>query len=192
MGKAEEREWGMGNGGSPQERESGIGNGESVCLNACRVHSQSQARPSEPSVMRTVADCARFPIPDSPFPQKPRFPKSMRRTPVLAVAIALTLSACTVGPEYVRPEAQMAPAFDQAPGDAYLQTAAVSSVWASFKEPELDALIARALAANTTIAQACFRRPARRSTPRAAIPAAKTRSRSKVRGAPILIAPALT
>ena len=73
------------------------------------------------------------------------------------LVVAIALSACTVGPDYVRPEANLAPAFDQAPGDAYLQTAAASSVWASFKEPELDALIERALAANTTIAQALAR-----------------------------------
>ena len=76
---------------------------------------------------------------------------------VLAATLALTLSACTVGPEYVRPEAQLAPGFDQAQGAAYPATAVASSVWASFEEPELDALIARALAANTSIAQALAR-----------------------------------
>ncbi len=75
----------------------------------------------------------------------------------LAGTVALTLSACTVGPEYVRPEANLAPGFDQAQGAGYPQTEVASSVWASFKEPELDALIARALAANTSIAQALAR-----------------------------------
>jgi multidrug efflux system outer membrane protein len=76
---------------------------------------------------------------------------------ILAGALALALSACTVGPEYVRPEASLAPAFDQAQGEAYPHAEVASSVWASFKEPELDALIARALAANTSIAQALAR-----------------------------------
>ena len=99
--------------------------------------------------MRNVAGPARFPIPHS------RFPKLMYRT--LALAAALTLAACNVGPNYVRPDTPLAPGFDQAQGAAYPQTAAASSVWASFHEPELDALIARALAANTSIAQALAR-----------------------------------
>jgi multidrug efflux system outer membrane protein len=79
----------------------------------------------------------------------------LRTTGILA--LAATLTACTVGPDYVRPEASLAPGFDQAQGEGYPRTEVASSVWASFNEPELDALIARALAANTSIAQALAR-----------------------------------
>ncbi len=74
----------------------------------------------------------------------------------LAACIAFALAACNVGPEFVRPSSDLAPRFDQAQGTAYPQTP-VSSVWAAFQEPELDALIERALAANTTLAQALAR-----------------------------------
>lgn len=75
----------------------------------------------------------------------------------LAGALALTLTACNVGPEYVRPDADLAPRFDQAQGEAYPHAAVGTQVWKSFNEPELDALIARALEANTSIAQALAR-----------------------------------
>jgi multidrug efflux system outer membrane protein len=76
---------------------------------------------------------------------------------VLALAIAATLLAgCTVGPSYVRPEHELPAQFDQA--EAQAAAAPVQTqVWGAFREPELDALIARALEANTTIAQAAAR-----------------------------------
>ncbi|HET9482983.1 MAG TPA: TolC family protein, partial [Xanthomonadales bacterium] len=69
------------------------------------------------------------------------------------VAFAVLLAGCTVGPDYVRPDAALPEQFDQASSEA---TAAPvgTRVWQAFGEPELDALIARALAANTTIRQA--------------------------------------
>ncbi len=85
-----------------------------------------------------------------------KHPGNAGRT-VLAATLAVILAGCTVGPEYVRPGANLAPAFDQAQGEGYPRTEVASSVWASFKEPELDALIARAMAANTSIAQALAR-----------------------------------
>jgi multidrug efflux system outer membrane protein len=73
----------------------------------------------------------------------------------LALAAAL-LSACTVGPEYVRPTSELPAQFDQA-SEAATSQAPASEVWSAFRDQELDALIARALQANTTIAQAAAR-----------------------------------
>jgi multidrug efflux system outer membrane protein len=73
----------------------------------------------------------------------------------LALAAAL-LSACTVGPEYVRPDSELPAQFDQASEEA-TALAPSSQVWSAFGDAELDALIARALEANTTIAQAAAR-----------------------------------
>lgn len=79
-----------------------------------------------------------------------------RRVAVTA-ALALTLAACNVGPEYVRPDAELPPRFDQAVESVNPPAAVMSEVWSAFKEPELDALIDQALKANTQIAQALAR-----------------------------------
>lgn len=72
----------------------------------------------------------------------------------LAAAVALLwLAACTVGPRYQRPETPLPAQFDQAVAQT-VEQAPASTLWARFGSPELDALIARALEANTTIAQA--------------------------------------
>jgi len=74
----------------------------------------------------------------------------------LPLFVAALLTACTVGPRYVQPEPQLPERFDQddsVPTDAGVGTL----LWSSFKSPELDALIARALEANESIAQALAR-----------------------------------
>jgi multidrug efflux system outer membrane protein len=76
----------------------------------------------------------------------------MRDRAVALLAPAL-LVACTVGPRYLEPAPRMAVQFDQAMADATSQPV-VNGLWAGFGSAELDALIARALEANTTIAQA--------------------------------------
>jgi len=78
----------------------------------------------------------------------------MRRLAMLALAAAL--AACTVGPRHRVPEVALPLKFDQATADAAAQPAA-QGLWAAFGSHELDALIARALEANTTIAQAAAR-----------------------------------
>ena len=65
---------------------------------------------------------------------------------------AALLAACTVGPRYEEPVQETAARFDQATAEATAEPAA-SKLWAGFGSAELDALITRALAANTTIAQ---------------------------------------
>jgi multidrug efflux system outer membrane protein len=72
------------------------------------------------------------------------------------LALAAALAACTVGPRHRVPEVALPLKFDQATADAAAQPAA-SGLWAAFGSNELDALIARALEANTTIAQAAAR-----------------------------------
>lgn len=99
-----------------------------------------------PHVSRTTAMA---PQPPLPSPQR-------RLRLAAAVVLALTLSACTVGPEYVRPEQPLPAAFDQAAAE---QRGAMqeSLLWSSFGSAELNTLIARALEANTTVAQAAAR-----------------------------------
>lgn len=69
---------------------------------------------------------------------------------------ALMLTACTVGPRYDEPETPMPARFDQATAEA-TEAAAVSKLWSGFDSAELDLVITRALAANTSIAQALAR-----------------------------------
>jgi multidrug efflux system outer membrane protein len=78
------------------------------------------------------------------------------RNLLLAAVTALTASACTVGPRYREPETPMPARFDQAGAEA-TATPAESRLWSGFGSGELDAVIARALEANTTIAQAAAR-----------------------------------
>ena len=78
--------------------------------------------------------------------------KSAAALPLLAL-----LAACTVGPRYEEPPDMATPAhFDQATAEATAEPAG-SELWRGFGSTELDKLIARALAANTTIAQASAR-----------------------------------
>ncbi|MDH4259674.1 MAG: efflux transporter outer membrane subunit [Gammaproteobacteria bacterium] len=79
----------------------------------------------------------------------------MRKALALLPVVAL-ITACTVGPHYHRPETPLPAKFDQATAEAALQPAG-SKLWAAFGSPELDTLVARALVANTTIAQAAAR-----------------------------------
>lgn len=92
---------------------------------------------------------------------------------VLAAAIVLGLSACTVGPRYVKPDAPMPEKFDQAQGAETIQAvdgkahpapetsgetqASESALWSAFNDPALSALMARAQQENKSIAQAAAR-----------------------------------
>lgn len=78
------------------------------------------------------------------------------RSTALAPALMLALSACTVGPEYVRPQIDLPERFDQAGSHAGTE-AVQPALWRAFGDPALDALITRALEANTSLAQALAR-----------------------------------
>jgi len=87
------------------------------------------------------------------------------KTSFLAAAIVIGLSACTVGPRYVKPDAPVPEKFDQAQGaeavraaDSSTQTmASESALWSAFNDPALSALMARAQQENKSIAQAAAR-----------------------------------
>jgi multidrug efflux system outer membrane protein len=74
----------------------------------------------------------------------------------LLAVILPVLAACTVGPRHKVPETPLPEHFDQASSEAAAEPAG-SKLWAGFGSAELDGLIARALEANTTIAQAAAR-----------------------------------
>ena len=78
-----------------------------------------------------------------------------RPVPLLLLASAL-VTGCTVGPRYVEPETTLPERFDQ-DKEAVAEAQPVSTLWTAFGSAELDALIQRALAANTTIGQAAAR-----------------------------------
>jgi multidrug efflux system outer membrane protein len=79
----------------------------------------------------------------------------MHKPLALFIAAAL-LAGCTVGPEYVKPDAEVPAAFDQAAAESAAQPVQ-TRVWQAFGDAQLDALIARAMEANTTLAQAAAR-----------------------------------
>jgi multidrug efflux system outer membrane protein len=79
----------------------------------------------------------------------------MNRAVPAAVVVTL-LAGCTVGPRYRTPEMPLPASFDQAGAESAGQPGG-SKLWAGFGSSELDTLIARALEANTTIAQAAAR-----------------------------------
>ncbi|HEX4388535.1 MAG TPA: efflux transporter outer membrane subunit [Steroidobacteraceae bacterium] len=68
-----------------------------------------------------------------------------------AAALALLaagLTACAVGPNYVKPEAPVAPSFSAAAADVYSPGDVPQQYWTQFADPTLDQLIADALEAN--------------------------------------------
>ncbi len=73
-----------------------------------------------------------------------------------AAIIPALVAACTIGPQHRVPETPLPERFDQAASEATAEPAG-SKLWAGFGSAELNALIARALEANTTIAQAAAR-----------------------------------
>jgi multidrug efflux system outer membrane protein len=79
------------------------------------------------------------------------------RSAVVVTAMLLA-SGCTVGPRYVEPGTAAPSGFDQA-AEAPAAPAAepASTLWSAFGSDELDALIARAVAANQGLAQAVAR-----------------------------------
>ncbi|UAY73148.1 efflux transporter outer membrane subunit [Pseudoxanthomonas sp. X-1] len=74
----------------------------------------------------------------------------MRNVLGIGVASAL-LAACTVGPDYVRPDAPRAETFVQAPATAQVaggETTAEREFWRAFDDPQLSTLVERALLQN--------------------------------------------
>lgn len=78
----------------------------------------------------------------------------MKTSIVLLLPLSFLLSACTLGPDYVRPETPSAAAFPEATpgGDAVGER-----WWQGFGDPQLNALVEQALAANVDIRVAAGR-----------------------------------
>jgi NodT family efflux transporter outer membrane factor (OMF) lipoprotein len=93
-----------------------------------------------------------MPCPE-PFVRRPP-----RGRPWRALAILVSLVAgCAVGPDYVRPEIDIAAAYKEAPGWKIAEPRAVDGIsrwWESYGDPTLDELVAEADAANQNLRQA--------------------------------------
>lgn len=76
--------------------------------------------------------------------------------PLTMTLLAAALAACTVGPDYVKPDDRLPAQFDQAAETPSARTMD-PGLWQAFRDPALDALLARAQEANTSVAQAVAR-----------------------------------
>ena len=72
----------------------------------------------------------------------------------LAIFGASVVYGCAVGPDFVEPEVELAESFVEATPSAFVAEPVTRDLWRSLDEAELDALIERALAENTTVARA--------------------------------------
>ncbi len=66
----------------------------------------------------------------------------------LAFLVPLALTACAVGPNYVKPETKVADQFGNFNAAAFTQDQAVTKFWSLFSDDILDSLVTDALAAN--------------------------------------------
>jgi NodT family efflux transporter outer membrane factor (OMF) lipoprotein len=85
----------------------------------------------------------------------------MSKTPFLTLPLALVLCACTLGPDFVRPEIAVAPTYaakGDAPPPPDLHVSFGGTIegnwWAAFRSPSLDSVIRQAIADNHDIASA--------------------------------------
>ena len=69
---------------------------------------------------------------------------------LVALALALAVAGCTVGPDYVRPALDL-------PADGAAVPKLADDWWRQFRDPELDRLEAEALAHNLDLAEAVAR-----------------------------------
>lgn len=76
------------------------------------------------------------------------------KNPFLIPSAALLLAACTVGPDYARPETPLPESWPSAGEEA---GALEARWWRAYGDPALDAAVERALAHNPTVAQAVAR-----------------------------------
>jgi multidrug efflux system outer membrane protein len=80
-----------------------------------------------------------------------------RLLPLLGAAALLGLSACAVGPDYAKPDLPTSAAFRELTGPYRGSPELGADWWSIFKDPDLDALEAAALAANQDV-RAAFAR----------------------------------
>src|SRR3546814_2592152 len=80
--------------------------------------------------------------------------RSATRLLLKSAALTVALSACTVGPDFVRPDMAVPDAFIQSPAatdgtaDAATTADADPAFWQAFGDPQLTSLVEQALAAN--------------------------------------------
>lgn len=81
--------------------------------------------------------------------------------PLLAVAVALTLSACAVGPDYRPPQPVTSDAWHELPATGVRvespDAPSLAAWWTTLNDPQLNEFIERALAENKTVKQAYAR-----------------------------------
>jgi NodT family efflux transporter outer membrane factor (OMF) lipoprotein len=70
---------------------------------------------------------------------------------------ALLLAGCTVGPNYSRPKTVVPSAFAEPNAPAGMSDAELANWWSAFGDPELDKLVARAIAQNLDVENAAAR-----------------------------------
>lgn len=88
----------------------------------------------------------------------PRLPlKSRLPTALLGTALSLALSACAVGPDYVKPESTMPQAFHHAGLATTAAPPALEAWWTQFNDPMLTRIIERVLAQNLDLAASLAR-----------------------------------
>lgn len=132
-----------------------------------RTQRKARGESTPPNAARRAGGGGPAGVPFAPAPRSeqatpPQAPPAARgsktrgssRSSWLALAAAVALSACTVGPDYVRPELPLPERFDQAAEAAQTPKALL---WSSLGDERLNRLLHRALEANTSIAQAAAR-----------------------------------
>ena len=103
----------------------------------------------------------------------------MRTSLVMAGALVLLAAGCTVGPNYQRPEVKVPAQWGEPlAGGTTNRDEQVGAWWKSFRDPELDSLIARAVKTNLDLRIAEARvRQARARTGRGDRPRQRRRRR---------------
>jgi NodT family efflux transporter outer membrane factor (OMF) lipoprotein len=87
---------------------------------------------------------------------------------LVVAASLLALAACTVGPDYRRPEVALTPAFHGQPPAEAAPAAPLDAWWRGFGDPALTTVVERAMAQNLDVAQAAARVRQSRAAARAA------------------------
>lgn len=94
-------------------------------------------------------------------PTTPKFTLAAASRPLLAVAVALTLSACAVGPDYRPPQPVTPDTWHELPATGVRvespDAPSLAAWWTTLNDPQLNQFIERALAENKTVKQAYAR-----------------------------------
>ena len=90
------------------------------------------------------------------------------RLTLTALALAASVSACAVGPDYHRPDMALTPAFHTPAPVAATQTTTLDAWWTGFGDAELVRVVERAAAQNLDLAQARARLTQSRAAAKAA------------------------